>query len=133
MFQTLIAGGLGLLLSSAGQVAADHVAADVAAEHLAGAAAPSAVSRAVIPVDALPTPAMARQFAAYLAWTKREGLSRLAAFERLADPEIHASRDLAVSAGLPTAAMTEQFEAYLRWTREQDLGRFHAFNVSSFD
>jgi hypothetical protein len=126
MFPTLIAGGFSLLLTSADHVAAENVAA-------AAQPAPAATTRAMIPTDALPTAEMARQFAAYLAWTKTEGLSRLVAFERLADPEVHASRDLAATARLPTPEMTEQFKAYLRWTRERDLGRFHAFNVSSFD
>lgn len=127
MFPSLIAGGLSLLLSSV-----DHAAA----ENLASAApqvSPPAAARVAIPHDAFPTPEMAEQFAAYLAWTKAEGLSRLAAFEQLEHGDVHLSPNLMPSAGLPTPEMAEQFEAYLRWTREERLGRFHAFMVSNFD
>lgn len=74
-----------------------------------------------------PTQAMATEFAAYLRWTKAEGLSRLAAFKALADPAY------AGGVELPTEQMAEQFRAYLDWTERQGLSRFHAFNVTNFD
>lgn len=80
-----------------------------------------------------PTRAMAEQFSAYLAWTKRNGLSRLAVFEPLPADRLHTSATLSTERLLPTPVMVEQFDAYLRWIRTTGLSRFYAFAAVNYD
>lgn len=127
MFPSLVAGGFSLLLAASNQVGADATAVAQTPP------APEATLSQGIPQDAFPTPEMAEQFEAYLAWTKAQGLSRLAAFEEPDANRIHLSPNLSAEPRFPTPEMAEQFADYLRWTREQRLGRFHAFKVSTFD
>jgi hypothetical protein len=127
MLPSILAGGLSLLLA-----AADQVGADVSAPApMSAATAQAPVTR--IPPAAFPTEEMAEQFAAYLAWTKAQGLSRLVAFEQPAPDRAHLSPNLVGGTRLPTPEMSRQFAAYLRWTREQGLSAYHAFQVSDFD
>ena len=76
---------------------------------------------------------MVEQFAAYLAWTKAQGLSRLVVFEDLEQGDGPRPPDQRAEPQLPTAAMRAQFDAYLAWTRAQGLSPFHAFKVTDFD
>ena len=141
LFPTLIAGGFSLMMASASDAAADQVAkaqhgesAPLVAEQITSSTGVRvAVSRVAYPSAAFPTREMAEQFEVYLAWTKANGLSRLVAFEQLANDQIHYSPNLSAEMPLPTAEMAEQFAAYLRWTREQNLSEFYAFQVSNFD
>jgi hypothetical protein len=127
MFPSIIAGGFSLLLASAGDVTAHQVAEVQPPPAAVVASSPQ------IPLDAFPTKEMAEQFAAYLAWTKAQGLSRLAAFESLPAEQVHFSPNLSAQRSLPTPEMAEQFNAYLSWTRSEGLSRFHAFQVSDFN
>jgi hypothetical protein len=127
MFPTLVAGGFSLLMASASDVAADQAALAEADGSL------SPVAELAVVDQSLPTAEMAEQFDAYLAWTKEQGLSRLAAFETLNPAQIHLSPNLSAQFPLPTAEMAEQFNAYLQWTREQNLSRFYAFQITDFD
>lgn len=126
MLPFILAGGLSLLLA-----AADHVGADGAAALTPPATGQTVAAR--IPADAFPSPEMAEQFAAYLAWTKAQGLSRLVAFEHPDRDRAHLSPNLVGGTRLPTSEMAREFAAYLRWTRDQGLSPYHAFSVSNFD
>jgi hypothetical protein len=127
VFPTLVAGGFSLLMTSASNVAAEQVA-------LAEADQPTvSVTEHVVSEQVFPSDEMAEQFAAYLAWTKEQGLSRLVAFETLRPEQIHLSPNLSAQRPLPTPEMAEQFHAYLKWTREKNLGRFYAFQANDFD
>ena len=68
-----------------------------------------------------PSQAMEDEFAAYLAWTKAQGLNRLSAFESVIDE--------GASSGyrFPTPSMEEQFSAYMRWVEAEGLSPFYAF------
>ncbi len=136
-YPTLIAGGFGLAMLAAGNLAATDTGY---------ASAPQApLSPTVVDVAELrsldagsnpfPSQTMAEQFADYLAWTKAQGLSRLAAFEALMDQADQASsnRITGRTTELPNQQMVEQFEAYLRWTEAQQLSPFYAFKVTNFD
>jgi predicted YcjX-like family ATPase len=127
LFPTLVAGGFSFLMAVASDVAAEQIALAEADQAVPSVTQPAGVDRA------LPSVEMAEQFDAYLAWTKEQGLSRLAAFETLSPEQIHRSPNLSGQFPLPTAVMTEQFNAYLQWTREQNLGRFYAFQTRDFD
>lgn len=140
LFPTLIAGGFSLILAGAPDAAAEQVAmAQQSRAVVAEASAPTQTQTQTkaltnpLPSDLFPTEAMAEQFEAYLAWTKAQGLSRLAVFERLSDDQIQYSPNLSAERPLPTPEMAEQFAAYLRWTREQNLSRFYAFQAANFD
>ncbi len=135
LFPTLIAGGFSLVMAAAPDAAAEQVAMAQQNDPLIQSSAVALTEAAIpaIPSDLFPTEAMAEQFEAYLAWTKEQGLSRLAAFERLSQEQIHYSPNLSVEMPLPTSEMAEQFAAYLRWTREQKLSRFYAFAQTDFD
>lgn len=86
-----------------------------------------AINGAVSATGLFPSQAMEEEFAAYLRWTKDEGISRLVAFESL----IGAGSTAEVR--LSSERMEGQFEAYLRWVEEQDLSPFYAFTASDFD
>ncbi len=82
-----------------------------------------AINAQVSASGSFPTQEMEDQFNAYLAWTKEQGLSRLAAYEPRTGAE-----DV-----LPNEAMRDAFEGYLRWAVETGRGRFYAFTVKNFD
>lgn len=86
-----------------------------------------ALNGAVSETGLFPSQAMEQEFAAYLRWTKDQGISRLVAFESMIDA------GSASGVRLPNVRMEEQFEAYLRWVDEQDLSPFYAFMASDFD
>jgi hypothetical protein len=136
MLPTVITAGMTLLLLAAGDLAAGRAADPGQTEPPAAAVAePTSLSPGptVHAKDAFPSPAMFEQFAAYLAWTKAQGLSRLAVFESLERGEGPRSSDQPAQPQLPTVAMQAQFDAYLAWTRAQGLSPFHAFKVTDFD
>lgn len=136
-YSTLVAGGFGLAMLAASNLAATETGYS--------SAPLTPLSPAVVDVAELrsldagsnpfPSQAMAEQFADYLAWTKAQGLSRLAAFEALMDQADQATSSARSGrpAELPNQQMAEQFEAYLRWTEEQRLSPFYAFKVTNFD
>ncbi len=74
-----------------------------------------------------PSQAMEEEFAAYLRWTKMQGLSRLVAFESMIGGGSSAEIPL------PDRRMEEQFGAYMRWVDEQGLSPFSAFMATDFD
>jgi len=132
-YPTLIAGGFSLALLAAGNLAATETG-HLSAPSLA-TPQPVVTTAELRRIDAatnpFPTKAMAKQFADYLAWTKAQGLSRLAAFEILQDIE---QRKMAAEAlPFPSEQMAEQFDAYLRWTEDQQVSPFYAFKVTNFD
>ncbi|KAA6184845.1 hypothetical protein F2Q65_11070 [Thiohalocapsa marina] len=133
MFPTLIAGGFSLLMTTASDAAVNQAASLNTATESTRQQQTTEVARIDPQTHAFPTDAMAEQFAEYLAWTKQNGLSRLAAFESLQRGEVHESPHLSAEVSLPTAEMTEQFHAYLQWVRKQGLGDFYAFQVTEFD
>ena len=132
LFPTLMAGGFSLIMAAAPDAAAEQVAMAQQSQ-VAPVVAEANIPTNAFPSNLFPTEAMAEQFEAYLAWTKAQGLSRLAALERLSDDQIHYSPNLSAEMPLPTPEMAEQFAAYLRWTREQNLSRFYAFQATNFD
>jgi hypothetical protein len=86
-----------------------------------------AINGAISATGLFPSQAMEDAFAAYLRWTREQGLSRLVAFESMLDAgTVHGMT-------LPTPHMTAQFEAYMSWVDAQDLSPFYAFAVSDFD
>jgi hypothetical protein len=124
-----------LLLLAAGDLAAGRAVDPEQTERpVAAAAKPARLSPGptIYVEDAFPSAAMAEQFEAYLAWTKAEGLSRLAVFEAL-QRDGQGTPELSAQPLLPTAAMQAEFDAYLAWTQEQGLSPFHAFKVTDFD
>jgi len=72
-----------------------------------------------------PTQEMEDQFAAYLQWTKDQGLPRLAAFESIIDGGAESGYQL------PTPAMAQQFSAYMRWVTSEGLSPFYAFMATA--
>jgi|GEM_PF-1060874 len=132
-YSTLIAGGFSLAMLAAGNLAASETGYSTTpsfdSPHLVVTAAE------LRDIDAtsnpFPTKTMAVQFADYLAWTKSQGLSRLAAFKALRDLEQGKVADQALP--FPSKQMAEQFDAYLRWTEQQGVSRFYAFKVTNFD
>ena len=78
-----------------------------------------------------PSQEMEDAFKDYLAWTKTEGLSRLAAFEPVVRdfPEGQGS----LSGRFPNQAMEDQFKEYLAWTGEGHSGLFYAFRAVEFN
>ncbi len=139
-YPTLIAGGFGLAMLAASHLAATETGHASSPTRPASPPVVDAAELRSLDADANPFPsqAMAEQFADYLAWTKAQGLSRLAAFEALMDRADQASSGARQSqpeqpAALPSQQMAEQFQAYLRWTEEQELSPFYAFRVTNFD
>ncbi|NEX18112.1 MAG: hypothetical protein C1943_16255 [Halochromatium sp.] len=133
-YPTLIAGGFSLAMLAAGNLAAT----ETGYSRMPSFDSPHLVvtTAELRDIDAasnpFPTKTMATQFADYLAWTKSQGLSRLAAFKALRDLEQgKVAADQALP--FPNAQMAEQFDAYLRWTEEQGVSRFYAFKVTNFD
>jgi hypothetical protein len=116
----LVAGIAGLLLMSAPLKSANPVAGT-------SLDLEPAINGAVSATGLFPSQAMEEEFAAYLRWTKDEGISRLVAFESM----IGAGSTAEVR--LSSERMEGEFEAYLRWVDEQDLSPFYAFMVSDFD
>jgi hypothetical protein len=86
-----------------------------------------AINGAVSANGLFPTQPMEREFAAYLDWTKDQGLSRLAAFETRVDGHACASGPVA------NARMKEQFADYMRWVDDREVSPFYAFMVTDFD
>jgi hypothetical protein len=86
-----------------------------------------AINGAVSATGLFPSQVMEDAFAAYLHWTRDQGISRLVAFESMLDG------GTAHGVTLPTQRMTAQFEAYMSWVDEQNLSPFYAFTVSDFD
>ncbi len=132
-YPTLIAGGFSLALLAAGNLAATETG------YLPAPSLPTSTSvvtatelrRIDDASNPFPTKVMAEQFADYLAWTKAQGLSRLAVFEALRDTE---KGEFATEVlPFPSEQMAEQFEAYMRWTEEQQISPFYAFKVTNFD
>jgi hypothetical protein len=117
MLKSILTGAaVALTLLAAGPRAAETAAAATDQLHFAGNGQVSASGP-------FPNQEMEDQFAAYLAWTKVEGLSRLVAYEpRTTADEI-----------LPNAAMRDAFEDYLKWAVATGRGRFYAFNTRNFD
>jgi len=113
---TLIAGAIALSLFALGPRAAEN--ATRGANDLE-----PAINGQVSRSGTFPTQEMEDQFDAYLAWTKAQGLSRLAAYE----PRTSA-QDV-----LPTPAMRDAFEDYLQWAVRSDRGIYYAFRSRSFD
>ncbi len=68
---------------------------------------------------------MEDQFAAYLQWTKDQGLPRLVAFESIIDGGAESGHQL------PTPAMAQQFSAYMRWVASEGLSPFYAFMATA--
>lgn len=137
-YSTLIAGGFSVALLAAGNLAAMETGYRSAPSSPTSSTptASSVVTRAELhriddAANPFPSKAMAQQFADYLAWTKAQGLSRLAAFEALRDIEQGQRASEVLS--FPSEQMAEQFDAYLRWTEEQQVSRFYAFKVTNFD
>ncbi len=122
---SLVAGGFGLLMVSATELAAAPSATAPSPVAVAAQTAPAA--------GPFPTQEMADQFDAYLSWTKENGLSRLAVFESPDPSRMHHTANLSDAFVLPTPEMSEQFAEYLRWTREQGLSEFYAFKVTEYD
>lgn len=132
-YPTLIAGGFSLALLAAGNLSATETG------YLSAPSIP-ATSRVVTTAELrqidtacnpFPSKVMAEQFADYLAWTKSQGLTRLAAFEALRD--IEQGQVASEALPFPSQQMAEQFDAYLRWTEEQEVSPFYAFKVTNFD
>jgi len=136
MLPTLMTAGMTLLLLAAGDLAAGRAAdPEQTAPRTAAIAEPTSLSPGptIHAKDAFPSAEMVEQFAAYLAWTKAQGLSRLVVFEGLEQGDGPRPPDQRAEPQLPTAAMRAQFDAYLAWTRAQGLSPFHAFKVTDFD
>jgi len=72
-----------------------------------------------------PTQEMEDQFAAYLQWTKDQGLPRLAAFESIIDGGAESGYQF------PTPSMAQQFSAYMRWVASEGLSPFYAFMATA--
>ena len=93
-----------------------------------------AINGAVSASGLFPSQEMEQAFQAYLTWTKRQGLSRLAAFEeggRGLEPAVNAR--VSAKGGFPEQEMEDAFQAYLAWTEKTDAGPFYAFRVTDFD
>ena len=120
---TFIAGGFALLLASATTQAA--ALNDASARQLE-----PALNGEVSATGLFPSQAMEDAFNDYLAWTKTEGLSRLAAFEPVVRdfPEGQGS----LSGRFPNQVMEDQFKEYLAWTGEGHSGLFYAFRAVEF-
>lgn len=93
-----------------------------------GASLEPSINGSVSATGLFPTQEMEEEFAAYLRWTKDEGLSRLAAFEYMIDDKGNSA-----SGRFPTQGMEEQFLAYIRWVDDRKISPFYAFRVSDFD
>jgi hypothetical protein len=121
---TFIAGGLALLLINTSPQAA-------ALDETNPRNLEPAQNGEVSATGLFPTQAMEDAFHDYLAWTKAEGLSRLAAFEAVDRdfPEGEGS----MSGRFPNQEMEEQFKEYLAWTTEGKTNLFYAFRVVDFD
>jgi hypothetical protein len=137
-YPTLIAGGFSLAMLAAGNLAANETGSSSAPNFDTPIfdSSYNVVTKAELrKIDAdsnpFPTQAMATQFADYLAWTKSQGLSRLAALKALHALEQGQAADQVLP--FPNQEMAEQFEAYLHWTEEQGVSRFYAFKVTNFD
>jgi hypothetical protein len=78
-----------------------------------------------------PSQEMEDAFNDYLAWTKNQGLSRLAAFEPVVRelPEGQGSE----SGRFPNQDMEDQFKKYLAWTGEGNSSLFYAFRAVEFN
>jgi hypothetical protein len=122
-----MAGGFSLLMFAAGDVAAHDQPVSSALDPVTPVVSVAELRRVESESNPFPTRAMAQQFADYLAWTKAQGLSRLAVFETLSGDRISGDVEL------PSEEMREQFNAYLRWTELRGLSRYYAFNVTNFD
>ncbi len=119
-----VAGGFALLLAAATTQAAalDEASARYLEPTLNGEVSASGL---------FPSQEMEDAFNDYLAWTKTQGLSRLAAFEPVVRdfPEGQGSE----SGRFPNQAMEDQFKEYLAWTGEGNSGLFYAFRAVDFD
>jgi hypothetical protein len=123
---TLIAGSLALLMLNLSPASSEPNRVAVNLE--------PALSGSVSASGLFPTQEMEDAFAAYLEWTKSEGLSRLTAFEITEETLARAAAgEGSLSGRFPTQAMEDQFKAYLAWVDETDVGLFYAFRTTNFD
>jgi hypothetical protein len=121
---SFLAGGLALLLVSTNPQAA-------ALDETSARQLEPALNGAVSATGLFPTQAMEDAFNDYLAWTREQGLSRLAAFEPVV-------RDFPAGQGslsgrFPTQEMEEQFKEYLAWTGDSQYSLFYAFRAVEFN
>ena len=123
---TFIAGGLVLLLATATPTTQAVALDDASARQLE-----PALNGEVSATGLFPSQAMEDAFTDYLAWTRTEGLSRLAAFEPVVRdfPEGQGS----LSGRFPNQAMEDQFKEYLAWTAEGNSSLFYAFRAVEFN
>lgn len=121
---SFLAGGLALLLTSTSSQAA-------ALDETSARQLEPALNGEVSATGLFPTQAMEDAFTDYLAWTREQGLSRLAAFEPVV-------RDFPADQGslsgrFPTQEMEEQFKAYLAWAGDSPNSLFYAFRAVEFN
>ncbi len=121
---SFLAGGLALLLLSTSSQAS-------ALDETSARQLEPALNGEVSATGLFPTQAMEDAFTDYLAWTREQGLSRLAAFEPVV-------RDFPADQGslsgrFPTQEMEEQFKAYLAWTGDSPNSLFYAFRAVEFN
>ena len=125
MLKSIFAAG-GLVLSLA--TAASHATAldEASARYLE-----PTLNGEVSASGLFPSQEMEDAFNDYLAWTKTQGLSRLAAFEPVVRdfPEGQGSE----SGRFPNQAMEDQFKKYLAWTSEGKSDLFYAFRAVEFN
>jgi hypothetical protein len=124
---TLIAGGLALLMFNTTPRAAEL-------DQAGAMDLEPAINGGVSAQGLFPEQGMEEAFEAYLAWTKEQGLSRLAAFEAVERDLNAADQGMGSMSGrFPNQGMEERFKDYLAWASEGDSRLFYAFRAVDFD